>query len=167
VPHFVNLSHMRALVWANSVGVAIFGVLVPVVWIRPWVVDLVIWWCLPAVLGVVGISALASVRHLRYRLLHGSREPDSPSSWMFYGWRQTFALLKGVPRRGVALGLSSGVVAWLVGTAAAVAEMTGLPGPDVAVVFVALPVFALAVTALFVAAAMAERDQHRVASDSS
>jgi hypothetical protein len=33
---------MRALVWANSGGAAIFGALVPVVWINPGTLDAVI-----------------------------------------------------------------------------------------------------------------------------
>jgi hypothetical protein len=158
---------MRALMWANSAGAVILAVLVPVVWIRPWVVDLVFWWVLPAMLGVMIISTAASARHLRYRAWHGRHEPGSPHSGIFFGWRQTLALLEGVPRRGVALGLSTAVVAWLVGVGAALAEVTGLPGPDVAVVFVAAPAFMLSVMALFVAAAIAERDRRRVAGDSS
>ena len=150
---------MRALVWTNSGGAAIFGALFPVVWINPGTLDVVIWWCLPAALAVEAISVLVSMRHLRYRLSRLERNPGFPRSWLSLGWRQTLALLEGVPRRGVALALSSGLVAWLVGTAAAVAKMTGLPGPDVAVVFVATPVFVLAATALLVAAAMAERDR--------
>jgi hypothetical protein len=107
------------------------------------------------------------MRHLRYGLLRLERDPGLPRSRLSVGWHQTLALLEGVPRRGVSLALSSGLIAWVVGTATAVAEMTGLPGPDVAVVFVTAPVFVLAVTALFVTAAMAERDRRRVAPDSS
>lgn len=158
---------MRALVWANSGGAAIFGALVPVVWIRPGILNVVIAWCWPAALAVGGISWLATVGHLRYRQLRLEREPGPPRGWLsVVGWHQISALLEGVPHRGVALGLSSCVVAWLIASAAVVAEMTALPGPELAVLFVAVPAFVHAAMALFVAAAKAERDRRMVAPDS-
>jgi uncharacterized protein (TIGR03382 family) len=158
---------MRSLVVLAAAGALACGVLTVATLVGavdPGLFDVLMWLLIFGVIAVGFPTVIVTNRHLKHLFEQPPPRPMTPRGWLveLTGWRSSRELLRVVPRRGAALGLSGFVAGWLVAIAVAVAEFAELPGrPDMSVVFTAGPMAIYSGWALLLAAAMGHR-RHQI-----